>query len=1004
MYKKAILFIFWLCLSVCPGFSQLFPNDLQNDLDAENLGIYDNLYLNKNYTYRRTWYDKNPCNISASNVKRISWFPENLENNSIYVLNTGNVYIEKTIIIGDCVAIIGSWALIDNSLFSWDIFIITWKYSIIDNIQISWISKEWQYGIKIINTDSITLHNIKINWLYGWIYSHNSNYSIYSWIQIHGIWDYSFYLENSSFNDISDVKSSNNNYEWLNLENASSNILENIELFDNSFQWLYLWNSSNNNISHLNTYWNGDAWIFINNWWNNKLTWIKSFFNTNDGILISSSQNEVDGILSHQNANWIEITSSGNRISNYYAYNNSIDGIFVKWDSNSFVSGLIYNNNKNWVELEQSSENTFLNIKIFNNWINENWIGYCWIRLYNKSNDNRFKNIYLFNNIFWICLNTNVSNSAFEDMKIFNNNRNESSNWKLTWNIFSWVITTFDLTKAGNSSEKTTKTGVHLNLIELKTWDKISLSWFNIIKPGISLIQRIVKPSFDYMVNPHVGDIYLYSWKSEYSDIIWYNPEFLNIKNEIPEYSVGIMLQDEITGHIISNWINVVSDWNINSYNIMRNEYVWNNLRNTLNENINTWDIRHTVATNINWKDVHAMLVLDIDAPICKIVYSTTGSTTENVIAYLTWCSEEIAWTDSSYPFNENWEYTFKFTDLVWNSWSATANVSRIKPKPVWGGGWWGGGWWWGWANSETISTGASSNTWNSNTKFNFNTWAFDSNYSDEMNMAYQHAYHFKITTQKSISEAWMDQALTRIAMAKMLSMYAMNVLWKKPANTIVPNFEDISEDLNEQYDYWISLAYQLWIMWINMPENKFRPHDLVTRAEFATALSRLLYWTADWNEFYYSTHLNKLFEKWIIVNTNPSLQELRWYVMIMLMRSAMWISSTEDFVYPEPETETQEIVRYFTEPYKKGQIYSRIWDLQDLLRYLGYYKLWTNYVYSKATINAVYDFQVAMWLIDADDISNPARWYLWPETRNALNEKWAEFQQYKNWIANEWD
>ena len=30
------------------------------------------------------------------------------------------------------------------------------------------------------------------------------------------------------------------------------------------------------------------------------------------------------------------------------------------------------------------------------------------------------------------------------------------------------------------------------------------------------------------------------------------------------------------------------------------------------------------------------------------------------------------------------------------------------------------------------------------------------------------------------------------------------------------------------------------------MPDNKFRPFDLVTRAEFATALSRMLYSTPD--------------------------------------------------------------------------------------------------------------------------------------------------------------
>jgi hypothetical protein len=85
-----------------------------------------------------------------------------------------------------------------------------------------------------------------------------------------------------------------------------------------------------------------------------------------------------------------------------------------------------------------------------------------------------------------------------------------------------------------------------------------------------------------------------------------------------------------------------------------------------------------------------------------------------------------------------------------------------------------------------------------------------------------------------------------------------------------------------------VSLAYQLWIMWINILDNRFRPFDLVTRAEFATALSRMLYKLADWNP-YYVTHMAKLKEEWIITNDNPEMFEIRWYVMIMLMRSVRY-------------------------------------------------------------------------------------------------------------------
>ena len=46
------------------------------------------------------------------------------------------------------------------------------------------------------------------------------------------------------------------------------------------------------------------------------------------------------------------------------------------------------------------------------------------------------------------------------------------------------------------------------------------------------------------------------------------------------------------------------------------------------------------------------------------------------------------------------------------------------------------------------------------------------------------------------------------------------------------------------------------------MPNNEFRPYDFVTRAEFATALSRLLFNTEDGKNIYYEPHiyiLNKM-------------------------------------------------------------------------------------------------------------------------------------------------
>ena len=172
------------------------------------------------------------------------------------------------------------------------------------------------------------------------------------------------------------------------------------------------------------------------------------------------------------------------------------------------------------------------------------------------------------------------------------------------------------------------------------------------------------------------------------------------------------------------------------------------------------------------------------------------------------------------------------------------------------------------------------------NTNDNTKTPAYNDKYSKEFNDAYQFAYKNGITTMPSIEEADMESPLTRIAMAKMLSQYAINVLGKTPDTTkVVPAFPDVTVQMDADYNNGVTLAYQLWIMWIGI--DKFRPDDLVTRAEFATALSRLLFNTPDGEWAYYETHLAKLMEEKIITNNNPDLQELRGYVMIMLMRSA---------------------------------------------------------------------------------------------------------------------
>ena len=88
--------------------------------------------------------------------------------------------------------------------------------------------------------------------------------------------------------------------------------------------------------------------------------------------------------------------------------------------------------------------------------------------------------------------------------------------------------------------------------------------------------------------------------------------------------------------------------------------------------------------------------------------------------------------------------------------------------------------------------------------------------------------------------------------------------------------------------------------------------------------------------------------------------------------------------------------INHFTEPYNNGTQNSKIWDLQDMLRHYWFYEWEITNTYDKKTVNAVHNFQVAAWILKADDKTSSARWWMWPSTRNKLNEKRTEFQEFK--------
>jgi hypothetical protein len=175
---------------------------------------------------------------------------------------------------------------------------------------------------------------------------------------------------------------------------------------------------------------------------------------------------------------------------------------------------------------------------------------------------------------------------------------------------------------------------------------------------------------------------------------------------------------------------------------------------------------------------------------------------------------------------------------------------------------------------------------------------ALAATYSAELEGAYNWAYSKGVTTMSSIDNANMYGAMTRAEMAKMISVYAVEVLGMTPDTSRACNFSDIDSVKGDLHDYIIK-SCQLGIMGQGI--TAFRPYDTLPRAEFGTALSRVLWGDKyEGGTPYYVNHLNALKAAGIMNNISnaESTKEVRGYVMLMLQRSealAGGSSSTSD-------------------------------------------------------------------------------------------------------------
>lgn len=170
------------------------------------------------------------------------------------------------------------------------------------------------------------------------------------------------------------------------------------------------------------------------------------------------------------------------------------------------------------------------------------------------------------------------------------------------------------------------------------------------------------------------------------------------------------------------------------------------------------------------------------------------------------------------------------------------------------------------------------------------------SEHSAEVNEAYVWACERWIIKSNTIQGAKLWEFLNRAEMAKITTIFEMLEVGSIPnRNKDCSAFAESMSGYNQEMKDYMVTSCQLLRMWIHTadytPIKDFMPKKFVSRAEFWTILSRILWWDkyeASKNSvYYYVDHLNKLKDNWILTNINPNLVERRSYAILMIYRAA---------------------------------------------------------------------------------------------------------------------
>ena len=473
------------------------------------------------------------------------------------------------------------------------------------------------------------------------------------------------------------------------------------------------------------------------------------------------------------------------------------------------------------------------------------------------------------------------------------------------WNQFNWNDSVLTIAKMGNDSAQAE--GISISTIKVIGWN---YSWDVEKDTDTSVAEASFKIQWwTFSVNPETsGYVDTWYYAKDNGDGTWTVEAQTEISTiEITWVVDPVAWAEPFTWFTVTTWVVLNSTWT-GEDDAAFDSFVagsWYTL--TIEISADTWYIlsgNYTVT--LNWESVTqtANKVSKTYKWKFKVTFDwenealVESGATVNAPTVSKECNSLDGW------YNGEEKVTFPLT-VTWNlaltsKWTYACSRSS----------WWGGG------SSRTTTTDTKATTGDNKTvdtakveetkadetkaneenkveeKASMTDAEAVSKFGQEQIDAYKWALENGITTMETVEEARLDQPLTRAELAKMMVVYIAKILEKQPVLTGDVNYQDVkAEELGDLAGY-IKLAYQYQIMWINAdgtPIDFFNPNGIVSRWEYATVFSRVLFgslFNKEWEDFY-TNHLKALEAAGILSNTEPTIQEMRGWVMLMMYRSS---------------------------------------------------------------------------------------------------------------------